>query len=88
MKPDDFFYERTPDGFQLKKRINIDDDYYQSKIQPEGKAGEDEEGFATNVYRTQVGAGFTTKQLLKIQSHDDFSDKDYSFGSLMEKQVE
>lgn len=39
MKPQDFFYERTADGFELKKRINIDDDFYQSKIEPEGKAG-------------------------------------------------
>lgn len=38
MKPTDFFYERTQDGFELKKKITGDDDYYHSKIEPEGKA--------------------------------------------------
>lgn len=83
MKPADFFYERTADGFELKKRINVDDDFYQSKIEPEGKAGEEEEGFATGVYRVQAGTGFTTNELLKIRDGSDFGDKDYSFGSLM-----
>lgn len=28
LKPKDYFYEKTTDGFELKKRINVDDDFY------------------------------------------------------------
>lgn len=81
LKPIDYFYEKTADGFELKKRINADDDFYESKLESGGKAAEDEEGFPSNVYRTQVGGGLTNELLKVRESGSD--DRDYSFGSLL-----
>ena len=37
MKSKDFFYERTTDGFDLKKKMEAEDDYYENKLEPAGK---------------------------------------------------
>lgn len=53
VKSKDFFYELTPEGFELKRKIKVEDDYYSSKQGPLGKEAEDEEGFYSNVYHVQ-----------------------------------
>lgn len=86
MKPRDFFYERTPDGFDLKKKIKGEDDYFEDKIEPAGKDNEDEQGFYSNNV-IHVKGGMTT-QPFRFNQSDEASDQDYSYGSLVDKQYE
>ncbi len=37
MKPNDFFYEMTPEGFELKRRSKVEDEYSPNKVDPTGK---------------------------------------------------
>lgn len=42
MKGNDFFFEMTPEGYELKRRIKAEEDYYSQKIEPVGQEIEDE----------------------------------------------
>ena len=90
MKSSDFFYERTTDGFELKKKIVVDDELIEEKISPAGNDEEEEEGYFSKITHVQGENVFASNQGFHkfdpVQRINEESE--YSFGSLMDKKYE
>ena len=84
MKPGDFFYEKTPDGFDLKKKIKAEDDYYEDKISPVGKDNQEEQGGGFYSSITPTRGGQTSKPFRPNKITEVSSEHDNSYGSLVD----
>ena len=77
IKPDDFFEERTPDGYHLNKKFEVDSDGIENRLHPAGEDGEAEHG-----QYSKIQHAMTSNQPFKV----DFTNS--SMESLSVKQYE